>query len=101
MPELLTPQLEEYSQLCEQIKTLEARKEVIKKSLEAEFGQQERSLKTPLGTFKMVARTNYQFTEETVLAEEDLKIRKQDEIEQEIAKKTLVYGLRFNAAGEK
>lgn len=90
--------LEEYASLSETIKTAEARKKVLQNELEEELGQKEVSITNTFGSFKMVARTQYEFTPKTTEAEEDLKIMKQDEIEQGLAKKSLIYGLRFNAA---
>lgn len=90
--------LQEYAELSFVIKSAEARKKVLQTEIEAEFGQAESSHKTGAGTFKMVARNSYEYTGDTVELEEDLKIQKQDEVEQGIATLLTTYGLRFNAA---
>lgn len=90
--------LKEYADLCVRMKADEARKKMLQTALEEQFGQKETTLKMPYGTFKMVSRTTYQYSDDVKEAEDDLKIRKQDEQEQGIATPNTVYGLRFNAA---
>lgn len=90
--------LQEYAELCQRIKRDEARKKLLQAALEDQFGQQETTVKMPYGTFKMVSRTTYEYSDKLKEAEEDLKIMKQDEQEQGIATPNTVYGLRFNAA---
>ena len=89
--------LKEYADLCVRIKADEARKKMLQVALEEQFGQKEETVKMPYGTFKMVARTTYEYSDQLKEAEEDLKIAKQDEQEQNIAVPNTVYGLRFNA----
>lgn len=90
--------LQEYAELCQRIKKDEARKKMLQAALEEQFGHKEATVKMPYGTFKMVARTTYQYSDAIKEAEEDLKIKKQDEQEQGIATPNTTYGLRFNAA---
>lgn len=88
--------LKEYAVLSERIAKDEARKDVIKKELEEAFGQREHTERTPFGTFKMVGRTSYEYSDELKAAQEDVKMMMQDEQEQNIAKKTVSYSLRLN-----
>ena len=89
--------LKEYAELQATIKEATARQKLIKAEIEEEFGQQEHVEKTPFGTFTMVGRKNWEYTEATQIAEEDLKIQKIEEQEQGIATPTINYSLRFNA----
>lgn len=90
--------LQEYADLCVRMKADEARKKMLQAAIEDNFGQSETTVKMPYGTFKMVARKSWEYSDDVKEAEEDLKIRKQDEQEQEIAVPTVTYGLRFNVA---
>lgn len=90
--------LKEYAMLQARIKADEARQKLIKAEIEAELGQQEAKVDTEFGTFKMVGRKSWTYSEEANTMAEDLKILKQDEEEQGIATHTTSYSLRFNAA---
>lgn len=92
--------LKEYAQICAEEKVISARKEVIKVKLEELFGQQPITEKTSFGTFKMVERTTYEYSSDVTEAQEDLKMRMEDEKEQGIAIPTISYSLRFNPAKE-
>lgn len=89
-------QLNEYSIICNRIKKDEARKKILQAEIESNLGP-DAEVKKDYGTFKMVSRTTYEYSADYKEAEEDLKIRKQDEQEQGIAKPTTVYGLRFTS----
>lgn len=93
---LIDDQLNEYSIICNRIKKDEARKKVLQEQIESQFGP-DTEVKKEYGTFKMVSRTTYEYSPDYYDAEEDLKIRKQDEQEQGIAKPTTVYGLRYTS----
>lgn len=92
--------LKEYADICNEEKIIAARKEELKTKLEEAFGQNPVTEKTAFGTFKMVERTTYTYSADVVEAQEDLKMRMEDEKEQGLAVPTVVYGLRFNAAKE-
>lgn len=96
----LTPQIDdqlnEYSIICNRIKKDEARKKILQEQIESELGP-DAEVKKDYGTFKMVARTSWTYSPDTVAAEEDLKIRKTDEQEQNIATPSTTHGLRFTA----
>lgn len=101
MQETQAEVLQEYADLCFRMKADEARKKMLQAALEEQFGQKEETVKMPYGTFKMVARTTYQYSDELKRAEEDVKIMKADEQEQGIATPNITYGLRFNAVKAK
>lgn len=88
--------LNEYSVICNAIKKYEARKKILQEQIEGELGP-DAEVKKDYGTFKMVSRTNWEYSNEYKEAEEDLKIRKTDEQEQGIAKASVVYGLRYTS----
>lgn len=88
--------LEEYALVSTRIKKDEARKKVLQGIIEKELGD-DAEVKKDYGTFKMVSRTNWEYSNDYQEAEEDLKIRKVEEQEQGIAKPTTVYGLRFTS----
>lgn len=90
--------LQEYAELSLRIKADEARKKMLQVALEEHFGQKEATVKMPFGTFKMVSRTTYEYSDRIKEAEDDLKIAKVEEQEQNIATPNTTYGLRFNAA---
>ena len=89
--------LKEYAELQATIKEATARQKLIKEEIETEFGQHEHVEKTPFGTFKMVGRKSWEYSETTNIAEEDLKLLKVEEQEQEVATHSTNYSLRFNA----
>lgn len=89
--------LKEYAELQTRIKADKARMDLIKGEIEAELGQQETKLDTEFGTFKMVGRKSWEYSETTQIAEEDLKILKVEEQEEGVATHTTSYSLRFNA----
>lgn len=90
--------LEEYADICRKEKEIADRKEAIKERLEESFGQKAVAEKTQFGTFTMVPRTTYKYSEQIKTLQEDLKMKMQDEQEQEIAVATINYSLRFNPA---
>lgn len=97
----MTPELlKEYAEICNQEKIIAARKEEIKEKLEAAYGQNPVTEKTEYGTFKMVERTTYEYSVAIKEEQEALKMAMEDEKEQGIAKPTVTYSLRFNAAKE-
>lgn len=87
--------LSEYATLCARMKADEARKKLLQAEIEAELGT-EGEIEKDFGTFKMVTRTSWEYSEQLKDAEEDLKIRKTDEQEQGVAVPVLNYNLRFN-----
>lgn len=89
--------LKEYADICNQEKVITARKEELKTKLEEAYGQTAVTEKTDFGTFKMVERTTYTYSEAVTTAQEDLEMAMEDEKEQGIAVPTVAYGLRFNA----
>lgn len=89
--------LEEYAELKVRMSADKAREGVLKAQIEEMYGQEERAEKTPFGTFKMVGRKTWEYTEPTQIMAEDLKIQQLEEQEQEIATHTTAYTLRFNA----
>jgi hypothetical protein len=93
----MSQKLKEYAELQSRIKADKARMEVIKTEIEEEFGQQEHVEKTEFGTFKMVGRKNWTYSEAAQIMKEDLKILEVEEQEQGIATHTTSYSLRFNA----
>lgn len=93
---MIDDQLNEYSIICNRIKKDEARKKILQEQIESELGP-DAEVKKDYGTFKMVSRTNWEYSANYKEAEEDLKIRKADEQEQGIAKPTTVYGLRYTS----
>lgn len=88
--------LNEYSILCNRIKKDEARKKLLQVQIESELNPDD-EIKKEYGTFKMVCRTNWEYSDSVKETEENLKIAKQDEQEQNLAVPTTVYGLRFTA----
>ena len=83
----LTPQIDdqlnEYSIICNRIKKDEARKKVLQAMIQGQLGP-DAEVKKEYGTFKMVSRTSYEYSNDYQEAEEDLKIRKVEEQEQGI-----------------
>lgn len=88
---------EEYASLKLRMAKDKAREKVLKEQIEELYGQEERTEKMPFGTFKMVPRKTWKYTEMTEIMAEDLKIQQIEEQEQEIATHTTAYSLRFNA----
>ena len=88
--------LKEYAEICKQEKAISARKETIKLQIEEEMGQNPVTHKTEFGTFKMVGRSSYKYSQAVTTLAEDLKMAQKDEIEQGIAEETINYSLRFN-----
>lgn len=89
--------LSEYAKLCARIKADEARKKVLQAEIEAELGN-EGEVEKEFGTFKMVTRASWEYSDQLKEAEEDIKVRKTDEQESGIAVQSLNYNLRFNPA---
>lgn len=88
----------EYAAVAAEIRRLEARKKVLKKELEEEYGQHKAEDKREVGTFKMIPTTRYKFSARLKRRIENVEISKINEIEKKTATPTTVYGLRFNAA---
>jgi len=93
----MNQKLKEYAELQSRMKADKARMDVIKAEIEEEFGQEEHAEKTEFGTFKMVGRKSWTYSEPAQIAAEDLKILQVEEQEQGIATHTTSYSLRFNA----
>lgn len=72
----------EYAMLTARMKADKARLDIVKAEIEEQMGQQDTSFTTEDGTFKMVSRTSWKHSDAIKEQEEDLKIAKQDEIEQ-------------------
>lgn len=87
---------EEYMLVSASIKKFEARKKALQAEIEAELVEGD-EVKKDYGTFKMVSRTSYEYSEDLTKLEEDLKIRKTDEQEQKIAIPTTAWNLRFTS----
>lgn len=92
--------LKEYATLKNRVKADTARMDVLQETIEGGLKPDD-EVEKEYGTFKMVSRTSYKYSEEYQEAEEDLKIRKADEQEQGIAVPTTVYGLRYTAPAAK
>lgn len=74
--------LEEYALLTARMKADKARLDIVKAEIEEELGQNDASIKNEYGTFKMVSRTTWKHSDAIKEQEEELKMAKQDEIEQ-------------------
>ena len=92
---------QEYAEIMRDKKVLAAREKLIKEKLEKKYGQNAVSKKTPLGTFKMIGRKTWTYSQEVTEMAEDLKIAQIDEQENETADYVEKFSLRFNPKKEK
>ena len=89
--------LKEYAEVCAEEKAITAKKELLKEQIELVLGQQSISEKREFGSFTMVGRTSYTYSDKVKEASENLAIQKKDEEEQGIAESKINYSLRFMA----
>ena len=90
-----------YAAIKQQIKSLEDKAEELKEEVVAivlEMNPTDKTVETDVGTFVMVQKRKYNYSEDVITKEEELKQLKTEEEAKGIAEYTVSEYLKFNSA---